>query len=110
MADLDPSARTLVEGGRVLALDGTTGDAEAMVVDEGRVVGVGSRDAMRSLAGAGGARVMKWDDVGALAPGFHADFVVVDRDPSRCSVDELAKTRVLATVVGGRIVHDDGSL
>jgi predicted amidohydrolase YtcJ len=57
-----------------------------------------------------GARVMKWDGIGALAPGFHADFIVVDRDPASCSTEDLAKTSVLCTVVGGKRVHDAGEL
>ena len=43
------------------------------------------------------ARAMQWSDIGALAPGFHADMIVVDRDPSTCPVEDLADTKVLAT-------------
>lgn len=40
-------------------------------------------------------------EVGALAPGLFADFIVVDRDPVTVSPEELAQTRVLATYLGG---------
>ena len=55
-------------------------------------------------------RVLGWDGVGTLAPGSHADLIVVDRDPIDCPLDALPATRVLRTVVGGRTVYDAGGL
>jgi predicted amidohydrolase YtcJ len=43
---------------------------------------------------------------GKLAPGFLADFVVVDRDPFTGPPAALKDSRVLLTVVGGRVVFD----
>ena len=43
---------------------------------------------------------------GKLLPGFLADIVVLDRDPVACSADELPEIRVVATMVGGRWVHN----
>ncbi len=40
-------------------------------------------------------------EVGGLAPGLLADFIVVDRDPVTVSAEDLAETQVLATYVGG---------
>jgi predicted amidohydrolase YtcJ len=40
-------------------------------------------------------------EVGALAPGLLADFIVMDRDPVTVSSEELAETLVKATYVGG---------
>jgi hypothetical protein len=54
--------------------------------------------------------VLGWDGVGTLAPGSHADLVVVDRDPLSCPVEDLPGTRVLRTVLGGRAVYDAGVL
>lgn len=54
------------------------------------------------------ARVLGWNDVGTLAPGAHADLVVVDRDPLTTPPEALAATQVLRTVVGGRVVWDAG--
>jgi predicted amidohydrolase YtcJ len=56
------------------------------------------------------ARVLEWEGIGTLAPGSHADLIVVDRDPLACDVDELPATRVLRTVLGGETVHDVGAL
>jgi len=124
---------TLYRGGRVLPLDGSTAVAEALLESYGRVAAVGPLAELRSLAG---PRAQEVDlDGAALLPGFvdthphvlyfgvfswpladlsdarsHADLIVVDRDPLSCPDDSLAATRVLRTVVGGRVVHDDGSL
>jgi len=43
---------------------------------------------------------------GKLLPGFLADLVVLDRDPVTAPVDELSEIRVVATMVGGRWVHE----
>ncbi|MEW6444041.1 MAG: amidohydrolase family protein [bacterium] len=47
----------LVTGGRVLALDGSPRPAEAIVLRNGRVAGVGSERAMEILAGSGAERL-----------------------------------------------------
>ncbi len=43
---------------------------------------------------------------GRLLPGFLADLVVLDRDPVTAGVDELPEVQVVATMVGGRWVHN----
>ena len=43
---------------------------------------------------------------GKLLPGFLADLVVVDRDVVAIPADELPETQVVATMVGGRWVHN----
>ncbi|MBQ0987271.1 amidohydrolase [Streptomyces sp. F63] len=47
---------------------------------------------------------------GRIAPGFLADFAVLDADPAGVDPDALPEIGVLATVVGGRAVHDLGVL
>jgi predicted amidohydrolase YtcJ len=44
-------------------------------------------------------------DKGQLRPGMLADFVVLDRDITKISPEEILKTRVLRTVVGGKTVY-----
>lgn len=46
-------------------------------------------------------------EVGALAPGRFADFIVVDRDPVTVVAEELAETRVRATYLAGVRVGAD---
>jgi predicted amidohydrolase YtcJ len=43
---------------------------------------------------------------GKLLPGYLADLVVLSRDPIDCTVDELETVEVVATMVGGRWVHN----
>jgi hypothetical protein len=44
--------------------------------------------------------------IGALEPGKWADFVIVDRDPTKVGPQELARTQVLETWVGGKKVWE----
>ena len=43
---------------------------------------------------------------GTLVPGRLADLVVLDRDPVECPAAELGTIGVVATMVGGRWVHN----
>jgi predicted amidohydrolase YtcJ len=43
---------------------------------------------------------------GRLRPGYLADLVVLSRDPVTCPPDELGSVEVVATMVGGRWVHN----
>ncbi|MET8423330.1 amidohydrolase family protein [Nocardia sp. NPDC004860] len=58
----------------------------------------------------GAAKVLGWPGIGSLAPGNHADVVIVDRDPVTCPIDDLRDTKVLRTYLGGTAVHDSGDL
>jgi predicted amidohydrolase YtcJ len=51
--------------------------------------------------------------LGGLAPGVFADLTVLDKDyfdPKAVSDDDIRSLSSILTIVGGRIVHDDGSL
>jgi predicted amidohydrolase YtcJ len=56
-----------------------------------------------ALLGAGARR-------GRLWPGMDADLAVFSADPLACPAAELPDVEVLATVLGGRPVHDPGRL
>ena len=43
---------------------------------------------------------------GKLLPGYLADLVVLDRDPVTCEPEELRDLQVVATMVGGRWMHN----
>ena len=43
---------------------------------------------------------------GKLLPGYLADLVVLTRDPFACPLEELETIEVVATMVGGRWVHN----
>jgi hypothetical protein len=51
-----------------------------------------------------GARAIGWAGVGTLTAGSHADFIVVDRDPLSCKLEDLPGTEVLMTALGGEAV------
>lgn len=43
---------------------------------------------------------------GSLEVGKLADLIMIDRDITKCPVDEVRKTRVLLTMVGGKVVFE----
>jgi predicted amidohydrolase YtcJ len=43
---------------------------------------------------------------GKLAPGYVADFVVLDRDLTTVPPHEILKTKVLRTIVAGKAVYE----
>ena len=51
------------------------------------------------------ARVLRWDEIGSIEPGRHADLVIVDRDPLTCPLQDLEGTQIVTTMIGGRTVH-----
>lgn len=51
------------------------------------------------------AKTLDWEGIGSLTPGGWADVAVVDRDPLTCTLDELAETKVLATMLAGEWVY-----
>jgi predicted amidohydrolase YtcJ len=53
------------------------------------------------------AHVLRWDGIGSLAPGHHADLCIVDRNPLECAVEDLPATEVRATVLAGDVVHGE---
>ncbi|TFY97419.1 amidohydrolase [Ramlibacter rhizophilus] len=56
-----------------------------------------------------GARTAFWDEVtGSLEPGKYADLVVLSQDIMQVPLDDIPKTKVLATLLGARPVHDSG--
>jgi len=43
---------------------------------------------------------------GSLEPGKYADLILIDRDILKCPVDDVRATKVLLTVVGGKVVWE----
>ena len=44
--------------------------------------------------------------MGSLTPGKLADFVVLDQDIMRVAPEQVLRTQVLATYVGGKVVYE----
>ncbi len=45
------------------------------------------------------------EERGSLEKGKLADFIVLDRDPITCSLEEFKNTKVLSTYIGGQLVY-----
>jgi predicted amidohydrolase YtcJ len=48
------------------------------------------------------------DKVGAIEPGRLADLVVLNKDYFAVTDEDIKQIRSVLTVVGGKIVHNDG--
>jgi predicted amidohydrolase YtcJ len=56
-----------------------------------------------------GARTAFWDGVtGSIEPGKYADLAVLSQDILGVEEDRIPQTRVLATLLAGKPVHDTG--
>ena len=47
-------------------------------------------------------------DIGSLEVGKYADLIVLDRNLFRIPTEEISETKVLLTMLGGKIVYDGG--
>jgi hypothetical protein len=65
-----------------------------------------SREAVLRAATINAAYELHEDDsTGSLEAGKFADLIVLDRDPLKVPAEEIAKTQVLVTVLGGNVVY-----
>jgi len=48
-------------------------------------------------------------DLGSIEVGKHADMIVLDQNPFEIAPDEINDTKVLQTILGGRVVFDKNS-
>lgn len=51
------------------------------------------------------AHILRWNGIGSLEAGNHADLTIVDRNPLSARLDALPATKVHATLLGGKAVH-----
>ena len=85
-------------GGKVLPGDGFDGKGRGMTVLE----------AVQAYTTGGAWAEGKEDRKGAVRPGLLADLALVDTDLTGEEPERVRDTRVRLTVIGGRVVWDDG--
>lgn len=62
---------------------------------------ISAADALRIYTAGSAAAVGREHELGQIAPGYLADFVVLDRDITACDPSEIQSARVVATYLGG---------
>ncbi len=63
------------------------------------------REAMFYAYTRNSARAMNLDSIGSIAPGKRADLILLDRDVLTVSPEQMRDTKVLWTMVAGKIVY-----
>lgn len=67
---------------------------------------ISAADALRIYTAGSAAAAGREQELGQIAPGMLADFVVLDRDITACDPEEIQSAQVLATYVGGQRVYE----
>ena len=67
---------------------------------------ISAADAVRIYTAGSAAACGRERELGQIAPGMLADFIVLDRDITACDPREIQSAQVLATYVGGRQVFE----
>lgn len=101
-ADYGPHEAMFILWQSIARKNGWTGEAL------GPQESISREDAIRIFT-INGARLAFWEkEIGSLEVGKLADLVVLDRDILTCPLDDIRTTKVIATLVGGKVVR--GSL
>ncbi len=66
---------------------------------------IGMPEALRAYTHGSATAAQRSHELGTLQPGMLADFAVLDRNLLACSPEEIQKTNVLATFMGGQCVY-----
>ena len=74
--------------------------------DLSKVQAIGVLDAIRVYTWNGAYITFEEDVKGSVEPGKLADFAVLDTDILACDPSEIVKTKVLMTIVDGRVVYE----
>lgn len=83
-------------------------DPEAGVAGDWlRREGVDAYRALRLFTAGAAYAEFREGQKGVVAEGALADLIVVDRDPTEVAPEELRRVKVLATLLGGEVVHGD---
>jgi len=91
-----PAIETLVTREGPGGSEASFGKAEAITVAEAIDLFTGNAARQRG----------REDELGAIAPGYLADLVVVDANPYEAAATDLHRTRVLRTFVEGELVYE----
>lgn len=67
---------------------------------------ISAAEVLRIYTAGSAAAAGREHELGQIAPGYLADFVVLDRDITACDLEEIQSAQVLVTYVGGQRVYE----
>src|SRR5204863_9081821 len=108
-----PDARRAIDAGVSVALASNTNPGSSYTTSMSFCIALAVRD-MRMTAGEalraatlGGARALRRDDIGHLAPGARADVTILDAPSPAHLVYRTGVPLIAATIVGGQVAWAD---
>jgi len=85
------------------------GSAVARKTKEGNVIGANQRvdaeDAIKAYCYGGAYTTYEEKKKGSLLPGYFADMVILDADPTTVDPDKIRDIKVNTTIVAGKVVY-----
>ena len=91
-------ADLIVYNGKIVTVDENFTIAQAVAIKDGKFIRVGEDAEVRSLAGPNTTEI---DMQGKMA-----DLVVLEKDILTCPLEEIKDTKVLTTMVAGKLVNE----
>ncbi|MGO9975726.1 MAG: imidazolonepropionase [Solirubrobacteraceae bacterium] len=111
-----PDARRAIDAGVAVALATNTNPGSSYTTSMGFCIALAVRDLRMTLeeallaATSGGARALRRDDIGRLAPGLRADIAVLDAPSPAYLAYRPGVSLVAVTLLSGRAAHVDPAL
>ncbi len=85
------------------------GSAVTRKTKDGVIIGanqcIDAEDAIKAYTWAGAYCTFEENKKGLLQPGYFADLIVLDNDPTKINPDDIRNIKVNTTIVGGKVVY-----
>jgi predicted amidohydrolase YtcJ len=64
------------------------------------------REAIEAYTKNSAYQLFRENEIGSIAPGKQADFIIVDQDPLKVNPVRISDTKVLQTIIGGKTAYE----
>ena len=98
------NADTIFYGGPIVTVNAKNEEVQALAVQNGKIVAVGTKDAMKMITINAAYTLGVEDKVGSIEAGKFADFAVLNADPQTIPSIKIKDVGVVATILGGKVI------